>query len=215
MQTPPLPAGKPHLGSFPCSRGAAAALPWAQSGVGRALWHLSAPPGCSGLCATSTSLGSVSITHTPTTGTSCAHTSAAKQVKAPQSPSVPKSHLSAPKPSQLPACWGRILHKKFQFLPHPCKDFQPHPFPSSPPTPSLQAARSQMRRPQQSILFPPPRKVGNHRERGIGIMLARGTAWMLWEKAHLEGGAMRGSHAESIPWDGDVDIQGETLSNTI
>lgn len=112
-------------------------------------------------CATSASLGSVSIAHTP-----CAHISAAKQVKAPQSPSVPKSHLSAPKPSQLPACWGRILHKKFQFLPHPRKDFQPHPFPSSPPTPSLQAARSQMRRPQQAILFPPPKEGGkSQRER--------------------------------------------------
>lgn len=25
---------------------------------------------------------------------------------------------------------------------------------------------------------------------------------------------MRGSHPESVPWDGDVDIQGETLRNT-
>lgn len=55
-----------------------------------------------------------------------------------------------------------------------------------------------MRRP---TLSPPEESGKSQRERNRNPV----GSWMLWGKAHLDGGAMRGSHPESVPWDGDVE----------
>lgn len=70
---------------------------------------------------------------------------------------------------------------------------------------TLQAARSPMRRPHKSIS--PAKEGGKSQQERQG-----NPPWSLdaLGKAHLGGGAMRGSPPESVPWHGSVDIQRET-----